>query len=782
MHKQVLPITVFQNEDLVFDLKTRRLLKVSNRLKKNFGVEFISKLKSLTDFEELCSEFLDNENRIIARNFKIKGDQLFDYTLHVNGVKFVVNEISWVNHENNTFHSVIYFQDRHNIFELSYPALAEIVEKMENPAILFNHPLTQALVVNSATTRLLNQPFSELASGFDISDFFVDKNHFNEIINWSSENKSSVLSLKIKLHLGEIEGTWFEMSLFKTSPDNEVLILCILKDISTQIATKEKLKRTNELLSRVVEVQSHFLAKSEGENLYEILLNNILNVIDAKLGFVGKVDVGEEGKPVLRIHAATDISGNSEEAYILYHKHVKDNFLFRHFDNLFGACIVESKIILENDPPSNPHTKGKHIPGHPTIKNFLGVPIFKGNEVIGLIGLANKSGDFTGQDILDLKPFISTYSVIIEAFKSEQEKMRFEKESLMKAEILSEVADNSTDLIVVMNARSEFEFISPAASQFFDEKVKDEEIQSMIRILLEKTINPEYKMSEERYRSRLKLNIDRDSENWVESNVNILHSGNNQTVIAVIRDVSSQIKHEQRLIKSLNKERQFNSFISDFMNIVSHEFKTPLTTIISSMELFKYYLDKVAEVPEITKMKIHHEKIERELANLHKLMIHSLDYERFVNNSPILKKQKVFISRFVEDTLKTHSFSNRVEYISEIDDDLTAEWDIFLIQTSIVNLVSNAVKYGSETRKPIVRLFHDNGIFGIEVKDFGIGILEEDLPYVFIPFFRGANVKGIEGTGFGLVAVKNFVEMHSGDIKIESISSEGTKVVICFKL
>src|SRR5690606_19392460 len=103
--------------------------------------------------------------------------------------------------------------------------------------------------------------------------------------------------------------------------------------------------RTNELLSRVVEDQSHFLSKSEGAKPYDLLLKNILNVIDAGLGFVGKVNVDLTGKKVLKIHAATDISINGPTAARLYQDYVKDDFLFRHFDNLFGACITEGKTI-----------------------------------------------------------------------------------------------------------------------------------------------------------------------------------------------------------------------------------------------------------------------------------------------------------------------------------------------------------------------------------------------------------------------------------------------------
>lgn len=772
-------LTVFENEDLLFDLKTGRILKMSDRLKSYFGEGVVSQINTYRDFEQLTRS---DENEILGRNFAIKGDQEFNYTIKQNDIKFYVNELFWVDHEKETLHFVINFQSGQNIFELSYESILESLEKTEKPAVIFDVGLKRAIAVNSNLKSLLLQPFSELVSGFVIKDFFVIKDHYDIVIDWIKNGTTSSITFEAKLYLAIVGGTWYEMTLYKTSPNDEVYILCSLKSISVQKATEEQLKRTNELLSRVVEVQSHFLSKPAGANPYDLLLSNILNVIDAKLGLVGKVDLDANGAQVLKIHAATDISGNGPEAFKLYHNYVKGDFLSRHFDNLFGACIVESKIILENKPPSNPHTKGKNIPGHPTIENFLGVPIFKGKQVVGLIGLGNKLGGFTDQDIIDLKPFISTYSVIIAAFKSEQDKIKLEKNSQVGAQILATVADRSPDMIVVMNNLSEFEFISPSASQFFDKGISVDVMKQKIRILLKKTLIPEFKISDGRYRSRLKLYFKDKGEYWVESNLNILNEENNQKVIAVIRDVSSQMDFEQRLIESLQKERQFNSFVSDFMNIISHEFKTPLATIISSMELSKLYLGNMVETPDVEKLQTHHKKIEQELENLHKLLIHSLDYERFVNNSPALKKDDVEFVSFIQQTLDKHDYLQKVDFISEIEDEVRVEWDTFLIHTSIINLVNNALKYGDKSKKPIVRLYQMDQKNAIEVKDFGIGIVKEELPYVFTPFFRGSNVIGIDGTGFGLVAVKNFVEMHKGEISIFSNQGMGTTVRLLFSI
>ena len=121
---------------------------MSDRICKRFGKDFTSIAKTLDDFEKFTKSNSVDRNYHISRNFHEKGDQFFNYTIHWEGKNFLINELSWVNHHNDTFHSVLNFLDRNNIFEVSLHALVEIIEKMENPAIspfVFSMLLTMPL-------------------------------------------------------------------------------------------------------------------------------------------------------------------------------------------------------------------------------------------------------------------------------------------------------------------------------------------------------------------------------------------------------------------------------------------------------------------------------------------------------------------------------------------------------------------------------------------------------------------------------------------------------------
>lgn len=174
------------------------------------------------------------------------------------------------------------------------------------------------------------------------------------------------------------------------------------------------------------------------------------------------------------------------------------------------------------------------------------------------------------------------------------------------------------------------------------------------------------------------------------------------------------------------------------------------------------------------------EKIEQELDNLHRIVTQSRDYKRFVENTPVLKKVNVSVRESVEDTINKNGLQDKLIYRSEVGYDLRVGWDRFLIQTCFLNLISNALKFGGYIRKLEVTVFREGGRFGVRVTDFEIGIAQEDLPYIYTSFFRGANSEGIAGSG--LVAVKKIVEMHQGQISIQMQLGEGTDVTLTFFL
>ena len=108
--------------------------------------------------------------------------------------------------------------------------------------------------------------------------------------------------------------------------------------------------------------------------------------------------------------------------------------------------------------------------------------------------------------------------------------------------------------------------------------------------------------------------------------------------------------------------------------------------------------------------------------------------------------------------------------------------DHSLFEHILVNLLTNAYKYSEGAHPPEIHTAYHHDAVAISVIDFGIGILEEDLPYLFDSFYRGSNTQKIPGTGLGLSIVKEFVEINQGQIFVDSTLEEGSTFTIKFPL
>src|SRR5690606_17902214 len=142
-------ITVFENEDLIFDYDSGKLLKISERIRLKLGGEFAEMIHNLKDYDQLTSAFSGQDFR--KTHFISGDDQVFNYSFFWNSEELLIKDICWVNRERNTLHSIIYFGEGKNLFEVPYNSLVEIIEKMENPAILFDESLQKVLMINSST-------------------------------------------------------------------------------------------------------------------------------------------------------------------------------------------------------------------------------------------------------------------------------------------------------------------------------------------------------------------------------------------------------------------------------------------------------------------------------------------------------------------------------------------------------------------------------------------------------------------------------------------------------
>ncbi len=234
---------------------------------------------------------------------------------------------------------------------------------------------------------------------------------------------------------------------------------------------------------------------------------------------------------------------------------------------------------------------------------------------------------------------------------------------------------------------------------------------------------------------------------------------------------------KQELMRALEKERELNELKSRFVTTASHEFRTPLGTILSSVSLISRYTTTEDDEKRLK----HINRIKSSVNNLTEILNDFLSLskleEGIVRNQP----EQILIDHFskeIIEELKSMAKENQKINYSHAGKETTMNLDKQLLKNVIINLLSNAIKYSPEGKNVDFKTIYDGNILRITIKDQGIGISDEDKPLLFERFFRANNAGNIQGTGLGLNIVKKYLELMEGSISFDSKLNQGTTFVI----
>ncbi len=230
---------------------------------------------------------------------------------------------------------------------------------------------------------------------------------------------------------------------------------------------------------------------------------------------------------------------------------------------------------------------------------------------------------------------------------------------------------------------------------------------------------------------------------------------------------------EHELQKSLTKERELNALKSRFVSMASHEFRTPLSTILSSAALVKMY----QQADQQEKREKHIEKIQAAVTHLSGILNDFLSISKLEEGKvgPQISEVDpkvicVEVMDEMEGMLKTgqdFQFSSYLEWN-------TLYTDRTILKNIMFNLLSNAIKYSGEGDTIEVHIQTRGVNLEMIVRDHGIGIPVAEQKHMFDRFFRASNVESIQGTGLGLNIVYHYLQMIQGSIRFESKPGEGS--------
>jgi PAS domain S-box-containing protein len=272
-----------------------------------------------------------------------------------------------------------------------------------------------------------------------------------------------------------------------------------------------------------------------------------------------------------------------------------------------------------------------------------------------------------------------------------------------------------------------------------------------------------------------KRQLERITEEMKKLNAELENKVEQRTLI--LREALQELEKSQgELSEALNKEKELNEIKSRFVSMASHEFRTPLSTVLSSASL----ISKYTQTEEQDKRDKHILRIKAAVKHLNILLEDFLSLGKLEEGRVILEITSFRIKDLIEEVLD--EFRLTTKNGQEIDTQYEGR-DFFisdkrLLRNIIINLVSNAIKFSPETGSIWLHLKINADHLEFMVKDKGVGISEEDQQHLFSSFFRAKNVVNIEGTGLGLHIVKRYVEMLAGEIHVKSKLHEGTTIIV----
>jgi len=231
---------------------------------------------------------------------------------------------------------------------------------------------------------------------------------------------------------------------------------------------------------------------------------------------------------------------------------------------------------------------------------------------------------------------------------------------------------------------------------------------------------------------------------------------------------------QQELSESLSKEKQLNEIKSRFVSMASHEFRTPLSTILSSAIL----VSKYPGAEENDKRERHLKKIKDSVSHLNNLLEDFLSLGKLEEGKVSVSISSFVVKEFIDDIIEEMRVIQKKgqQIICSYEGEENFTTDKRLLKNILINLFSNAFKFSAEDRPVWIHIKNVNRHLNIAIKDEGLGIPDEDQHHLFTTFFRGKNATNIEGTGLGLPIVKRYVDLLNGTVSLKSKLGEGTIV------
>ena len=395
---------------------------------------------------------------------------------------------------------------------------------------------------------------------------------------------------------------------------------------------------------------------------------------------------------------------------------------------------------------------------------------------------------------------------------------KLEVQNKFQMESLDALFEHATEGIIIANKEGKIIKANPSSERLFGYE-KGELLNKVIEELVPTRYAQHHVKNRENYNAHpharsMGKNMDlfakrKDNTEFpVEISLSYYKKGEDTFVIAFIIDITERKKHEdsvkklnidlekkvkertnvlqeallelekskQLLSDALANEKELSDMKSRFVTMASHEFRTPLSTILSSVSL----ISKYTAVDDDEKRQKHVQRVKSAVTNMTLILNDFLSAEKLEEGKIFVRKEDANLHKITNEVL-TEIYGilkpgQKVNY--KYEGDTNALLDKQMFRNILLNLISNAIKFSPENKNIEVDAIVSDKEIIVKVTDSGIGIPKEEQDHLFERFFRAKNATNIQGTGLGLNIVGKYLEAMNGKINFESELNKGTTFTV----
>jgi PAS domain S-box-containing protein len=570
--------------------------------------------------------------------------------------------------------------------------------------------------------------------------------------------------------------------------------LSILRDITEQKRSEKEINRFTELLESIRSIQSMFIGGVESSDVFNAFLQALVKITDSEYGFVDEVLWDDKGEMYKLSLALSDISWD-EDSKRLHTELTHRNMEFRNLNNLAGYPAVKGELVIANNVPEDPRSGG--IPeGHPVLHNFMGVPLYFGSELVGVVGVANRQGGYSEEMAQFLEPFFSTCSSIIYAVRTKEKEQSMTAGLRQSEEKYRHLFENAPIGIFSTTAQGQALAANQAMARILGFSSPEETVRHYSNLGEQLYVDADRRdeflalLQEKGYVRDFEYEA-RTADGrqiWLTMNAQVQRSVSDGSL--VIEGFTTDVT--KRKLAELEKEKhqtqllqtQKMDALGTLAGGIAHDFNNILAGIMGFTELTIDLINRTEdeEIYENLNVVLLSASRAKDLVKQILSFSRKKDLEKTVFLPSILVKECLQLLRSTLPT--TIEIQKRIYASSQY-----ILGDPTQIHQVMMNLATNAAhamreqggtltvaltEENIELSTPVLPFFETmpGRYLCLLVKDTGHGIDPEIRDRIFDPFFTTKDKS--EGTGLGLSVVMGIVKSHHGAIAMESQFDQGT--------